>query len=335
MESEQSLTPHSERNRVRRESANSFSYRSALHALLGMSDGVGKHVSYARMVPPVQLRSTPQSLMGQASRLPEALQETDLSGFDDETAHYPDSSAGSPEATALHHRPREEKTLLLSVPPQPDPTSASARYAHPTPRQRDTDATSEHDRGLSAATVSVERPERVPEEITIAVPGTSARPQHFLALAPAKQDDRPVSTAEESEGAARVRAHQRDTGRAHPPERGGLSAIERTSPSTSPLMAESADEVLGRLQGNIVSSASGNVAASIEQLRRTVRELATKMASQQARTPDDVPPQQPVQTPPQAVQRVVIIKQAAPQPRVSRAFWERSYLSRLSWRTLR
>ena len=53
-----------------------------------------------------------------------------------------------------------------------------------------------------------------------------------------------------------------------------------------------------RLQGNIVSSANGDVAASIEQLRRTVRELAAKVASRQARTPDETPPQQTVQTPP-------------------------------------
>lgn len=367
MESERALTPNSDGDHVRRESATPFSYRSALRALLGMSDDMGKHVSYARMVPPVQLRYTTQSLTGQPSHLPEALQETDLSGFDDEVAHDPDSSAGSPGTAVRHHRPLEEKALLLrtSLPSSPMPAAQTARIpeesrkaqpeisassanpvvtnkaaSHPevsiqsTPRQRDPDATSERDRGLGAATARVEQPERVPEEITIAVPGTSARPQHFPALAPAKQEDRPVSTAGESEGAARARGHQRDTGRTHPPERGGRSAVERTPALASPPMTASADEALARLQGNSVSSANGNVAASIEQLRRTVRELATKAASRQARTPDD-PPQQTVQTPPHTVQRVVIIKQAAPRPMAPRAVWERSYLSRLSWRTLR
>ena len=144
-----------------------------------------------------------------------------------------------------------------------------------------------------------------------------------------------MSTAGESESTTRVRGHQRDTGRTQPLERGGLSAIESTSLSASTLVTESADGVSGRLQGTIVSSANGNIAASIEQLRRTVRELAAKVASRQDRTPDETAPQQAVQTPPHAVQRVVVIKQAAPRPMAPRAFWERSYLSRVSWRTLR
>lgn len=101
-------------------------------------------------------------------------------------------------------------------------------------------------------------------------------------------------------------------------------------------MAKSADQALGRLRGsNNVSSVNGDVAASIDQLRRTVRELAAKMASRQTRTPDEAPPRQTVQTPSHTVQRVVVIKPAAPRSGPPRAFWERSYLRRLSWRTLR
>ncbi len=82
MESEQSLTPHSDVDHIRRESAIPFAYRSALHALLGMSDVEGRQVSYAQMVSPVELRYTPQPLPGQLWDLQEAWQETDPSGFD-------------------------------------------------------------------------------------------------------------------------------------------------------------------------------------------------------------------------------------------------------------
>jgi hypothetical protein len=342
MESEQSLTPNSDGDRVQqRASANPFSYRSALHALLGMSDSEGKHVSYARMVPPV--RYTPQSFL-------EALQETDLSDFDDEAAYHPGSSAGSSGAAAPHHAPFEGKgSSLLSV-PQPSPTGTPASYANPvvanrsshleastrhTPRQRDIDVTSEHDRGLGAATAKVDQPNEVPQEITIAVPGTSARPRHFPALAPEKQDDRPVSTTEEGKGVARASGHHRGLRSTLSPERGEQLAGERKPTSESHLIAESEDGALGRLRGNVRSSVNGDVTASIEQLRRTVRELAAKVASRQARTQDETPLQQTVKTPPQAVPRVVVIKQAAPRSGPPRAFWERSYLSHLSWRTLR
>jgi hypothetical protein len=92
--------------------------------------------------------------------------------------------------------------------------------------------------------------------------------------------------------------------------------------------------VLERLRTNTESSANGDIAASIEQLRHMVRELAARVALQQVRASDGPQPRQTGKTPPQAVQRVVI-KQAAPQSRVPRAFWERRYLHRLSWRSLR
>jgi hypothetical protein len=343
---EQSLTPNSERGRVQRESTDSFSYGSALEALLGMPDVAGKHVSSPRMLPPVQSRYATQSFLA------EALPETDLTGFDDEEAtHDPASSAGSPGAAVPHHGPFAGKGLSLpSVPPQPGPMGAPARHANPvvahrasqpgisishTSRQRDTDATSEHDRGFGAATVRVERPDQVPEEIDISVPGISARLQHSPALTTEKQDERPVSTAGEGEGAARARGHQRGTGSTEPPERGGLSAVERQSASAGDLMAESEKRASGRLRGIVESSVSGDVAASIDQLRRTLKELAAKVASGKARTQDETPTQQTVQTPPPAVQRVVIIKPAAPRSGPPRAFWERSYLGRWSWRTLR
>jgi len=186
-----------------------------------------------------------------------------------------------------------------------------------------------------AATARVERPDEGPQEITIAVPGISERRLHFPALAPAKQDDSPASTAEEVEGAAREREHPTSIRSTQPAERGGLSSVERPPTLASHLMAESEAGAIGRLQGQVESSVNGDVAASIEQLRRTVRELAAKVASRQARPHDDLQPQQTVQTPPQAAPRVVIIKQTAPRSGPPRAFWERSYLSRLSWRTLR
>lgn len=330
MESEQSLTPNSAVDHVRRESATPFSYRNALHALLGISDADGGHVHYARTLPPVELRYPPQPVPDQPWHLPEAWQETAPSGFDEAAARHPGPSAGRPGSAAPHHAPSEEQALaLLGVPSQPGSLPA-VQTVQPL------EASSQAQPGVSGvATARVERPDERPQEITIAVPGISERRLHFPALAPAKQDDRPVSTAEAVEGAAREREHPTGIKSTQPAERGGLSTVERKPASASHLMAEREAGAVGRLGDNIVSSANGDVAASIEQLRRTVRELAAKVASRQARSPDEAPPQQTVQTPPRAVQRVVIIKPAAPQSGPPRAFWERSYLSRLSWRTLR
>ena len=279
MQSEQSLTSNSNVDSIRHEDANPFSYRSALQALLGMSNVEGRQVSYARMVPSVQLWDIPQPLTGQPAPLPEAVQETGLS-FDDAVVPNSDSPASSPGASTPYHGLLEQKAMApLRVPPQPRPMPAahtartleesstaqpraSARYANlvvahraspieasiqHTLRQRNTDTTSEHDRGSGAAIAKVEQPDKVLEEIAITVPGTSKRSQHFPALAPAKHNDRPVSTAEESEDAAKERGHHRGLRTTQPPERGGLSAVERKPASESHLMADSAEVAVGRL----------------------------------------------------------------------------------------
>jgi hypothetical protein len=76
-------------------------------------------------------------------------------------------------------------------------------------------------------------------------------------------------------------------------------------------------------------------ARSIEQLQRMVRELAAQVASWQTRAAHEGQRQQTEQQPPRRAERVVIIKQAAQPSGPPRAFWERSYLGHLSWRTMR
>src|SRR5262245_12205693 len=113
MESEPSLTPNSAVDHVRRESATPFSYRSALHALLGLSDIEERHVNYARTIPPVELRYPPQPLPDQPWPLPQAWQETDPPGFDEASAHHPGRSAGPPVPTASPPRPVAEQAMVL------------------------------------------------------------------------------------------------------------------------------------------------------------------------------------------------------------------------------
>src|SRR6266545_1863564 len=164
----------------------------------------------------------------------------------DASTHHPDRSAGHPGPTAPHHGPFEEKALaFLGVPPQsgPMPVVHMARIL---------EASSRAQPGASgAATARVERPDEGPQEITIAVPGISERRLHCPALAPAKQDDRPVSTAEEVEGAAREREHPTSIRSTQPAERGGLSSVERPPTLASHLMAESEAGAIGRLQGQV------------------------------------------------------------------------------------
>jgi hypothetical protein len=76
-------------------------------------------------------------------------------------------------------------------------------------------------------------------------------------------------------------------------------------------------------------------AGAIEQWQRAVRELTAKVASWQTQIPHESQRQQTEQKPPRRAERVVIIKQAAQRSEPPRAFWERSYLGHLSWRTMR
>jgi hypothetical protein len=76
-------------------------------------------------------------------------------------------------------------------------------------------------------------------------------------------------------------------------------------------------------------------AGAIEQLRGAVRELATKVAAWQTQTPHESQHPQTEHKPPRRAERVVIIKQAPQRSGPPHAFWERSYLGRLYWRTVR
>lgn len=84
-----------------------------------------------------------------------------------------------------------------------------------------------------------------------------------------------------------------------------------------------------------INQSNRDAAERIEQLRRTVQELTSKVSTLQARTNNETKQQQPEQTPPPPTQPVVIIKRASNQARTPCAFWERSYLSRFHLRTLR
>jgi hypothetical protein len=377
MESEPSLTPISAVDHVRRESATPFSYRSALHALLGLSDIEERHVSYTRTVPPVEVRYSPQPLPDQPWHLPQAWQETDPSGFDEAAAHHPAPSAEPPApdaamptgVTRLGARGERENLPQQVIEGEGvateeretgdrggirETTGNRSRVSRPGAsmpsilQQGDPDVTAAHGGVSGVATARVEQPDAGPQEATIAVPGISERRLYFPALAPAKQDNGSVGTTEEAEGAAREHEPSMSLdSNVYPPipsfggagEGEGAAARREPHPSpwpeAGPLRTASEAETVGRLQDEVDAGANGDVAASIEQLRRTVRELAAKVGARQARPHEDLHPPQAAQASPQAAPRVVIIRPAAPQSGPPRAFWERRYLSRVSWRTLR
>ncbi|MDD5319219.1 MAG: hypothetical protein PHD43_01135 [Methylococcales bacterium] len=82
-----------------------------------------------------------------------------------------------------------------------------------------------------------------------------------------------------------------------------------------------------------VNGASRAATDRIEQLRNAVHELAAKQSPPREQTHDEAELQQQQLPPP--VQQVVIVRQPASQARISHAFWERSYLSRIRIRILR
>ena len=84
-----------------------------------------------------------------------------------------------------------------------------------------------------------------------------------------------------------------------------------------------------------VSPAGRAIFERIAQLQRATQDLATKLAAQQGRSRETTNWQQPAPPPPPPGQPVVIIQRVVGSPTGPRAFWERSYLGRTSWRMLR
>jgi hypothetical protein len=123
-----------------------------------------------------------------------------------------------------------------------------------------------------------------------------------------------------------------------PPERQAGRALavnaagERWDAPTArlPTAAPQSDSGVGA-----VSPAGRAVFERIAQLQRATQDLAAKLAAQQARSRETTSWQQPAPPPPPPVQPVVIIQRTVGSPTAPRAFWERSYLGRTSWRMLR
>lgn len=127
---------------------------------------------------------------------------------------------------------------------------------------------------------------------------------------------REAQTAREPARAAQRPAPTTDNAEARP--------LPSSRPSAGPFVQASV---------NGTDRANTDLAQRLEQLRRTVGELAAKVAAQPARNHDESQHYQ--QTTPQPPQRVVVIKRPAQPSRVPRAFWERSHLNRLHLRTIR
>jgi hypothetical protein len=176
------------------------------------------------------------------------------------------------------------------------------------------------------------------QQTTIAVPGISERSQYFPALAPEKPGDRPALMATEPSPRQVPPADPRlqtaeslaFTGRAQ------ASLTEVISKAQARAHQNEATLPLDLRPWRVPSPATKEgEAGSIEQLQRTVRELAAQVASWQTRTAHESQRQQTEQQLPRRAERVVIIKQAAQRSGPPPAFWERSYLGHLSWRTMR
>jgi hypothetical protein len=363
MEPEQSPTPNNDVDSIRRDAATPLHYRSAVRALLGMPEAEGENPTFARMVPPVGFQYHLPSPIDETSHSPHDFEDTVPSALDEAQTRELPSSEGILAGTAPASWPIEAlRKWLLDTPPPSPPTTAVPRPStleqHTAPPQ-DAGATSEQDREFIAPPATAGQEGGVREHITIAVPGISERSQYFPALAPENPTDRPASMTTER--------YPRPLAPENPTDRPASTATEPSPrqivPSDPPRqIAErllSPDQVqtsLPEVASKIQARASQNEATppvdlrprplpsptmkegearSIGQLQRMVRDLAAQVASWQTRMAHESQRQQTEQRPPRRPERVVIIKQAAQPSGSPRAFWERSYLSRLSWRTMR
>ncbi|MGD9100097.1 MAG: hypothetical protein PVF45_06420 [Anaerolineae bacterium] len=175
--------------------------------------------------------------------------------------------------------------------------------------------------------------------------GVSERGQSFPTSSPAKKDDAPAEKAENQSrqevapvGPAvgswdvfQVRPHD-TTEPSKRMERTGLEILGVTTPPLSPTTVRTRGG--GSVRPNAVNRSNAEAAHTIAQLQRAVQRLTARVAPQPARTEQETRRQQPAPAPPAPpVQPLVVVRRSP--PRTPRAFWERSYLSRLRLRTLR
>jgi hypothetical protein len=370
MEPEQLPTPNNDVDSILRDAAAPLHYRSTVRALLGMPDAEGENPTFARMVPPARFQYYLHPPTSEASRIPNPIENTDPATFDEAPASELQSSEGILGGVASHHRPIEAlRKWLLDAPPQSPPTTAAPRpstlerppgaqsdaadrysnptvdtrashhrgLSQPTAQHQGTGVTSERGRESVAATAKAGQSGEVLEQTTIAVPGISERSQFFPALAPENPGDKPASTAMEPSPL------QVPPGDPHRQTAESLASPAQAQAS----LTEVTRKVQARAKQNeallpldhpwrVPSPAmKEREAGAIEQWQRAVRELTAKVASWQTQIPHESQRQQTEQKPPRRAERVVIIKQAAQRSEPPRAFWERSYLGHLSWRTMR
>jgi hypothetical protein len=371
MEPEQSPTPNNDVDSILRDAATPLHYRRAVRALLGMPEAEGENPTFARMVPPVGFQYHLPSPIDAASRIPHAFEDTVPAAFDEAQTREQHSSEGLRAGPAPTSWSIEAlRKWLLDTPPPSSPTTAAPRPStleqptgappgaadtHPTPaadsrtrdqrgssqptaRHQDAGAPSEQARAPVAATATAGQSDDVLEHTTIAVPGISERSQHFPALAPENSADRPTSTATEPSPRQGVTSDppRQTAERLSSPDQAHASLAEVPRTIQARANQNEATLPLDLRPWRVPSPAmKEGEARSIEQLQRTVRELAAQVASWQTRTAHESQHQQTEQQPPRRVERVVIIKQAAQPSGPPRAFWERSYLGHLSWRTMR
>jgi hypothetical protein len=360
---EQSPTPNNNGDSIRRDTATPLHHRSAVRALLGMPEAERENLTFARMVPPARFQSHLHPPTGEAFHSPHPLEDTVSSDFDEAQTSELHSSAGIRGGAAPTPWPFEAlRKWLLDAPPRSPPTTAAPRpnTLEPSPRAQPDAAdryptpavdtrtsdhrgfaqstASERDRASVAATAPAGQSGDVLEHTTIAVPGISVRSQYGSVLAPEKPGDRPASPAMEPS------PRQVPPG---DPRRQTAESIASTGRAQASL-TEDTRKVQARAHPNEATlspdlhqwrvpspAQKEGETRSIEQLQRMVRELAAQVAAWQTRTAHESQRQQIEQQAPRRAERVVIIKQAAQRSGPPRAFWERSYLGHLSWRTLR
>jgi hypothetical protein len=343
-------TPNKAADSILRHAATPFDYQGAVRALLGMPGAEGESPILARTVPPVGFRYDRHPPTDAASPIVHPFEDAVSSPFDEVRTSTRDGPEGMLAGAAPDHRWVESlRKWLMDTPPPSPPTTAAPmpstpaqppgaqsnavdRDPSPAVDARSSDqrssserTASERDRGSVVANPNAGQPGDVLERTTIAVPGISERSQYFPALAAENPADRPSGTAAEPP------ARQAPTGDPYRQTAIGSPSTERAygTPKAATLAPE--------LQPwHIPSPATQpGEAESIEQLQRTVRELAAQVASWQVRQAHAGQPRQREPRPPRPAERVVIIKQAAQHSGPPRAFWERNYLGHLSWRSRR
>jgi hypothetical protein len=321
--------------------------QSKVRSLLGLPPQPNLVLTYPSPLPPVGLHYPTEPVMDMGSQPDVSMSPTAFGDERDEVT-YAVSLSPRPEPVdgVKNGRDEEASSIRKALPSATVGAKTQATRYRPSPWQQEADvahqsATASDVKDTARAGADSEHVEpsgMPPERTNLNVPGISKKALSFTALPReaastiAEQHSKQGGISPQEPAHQIAAAPTAAKNEARPPR------TPPTSPSHfSPRLLEKGAPSSGNrgnfpVQPHQPAPASRAAAATLEQLRHTVRQLTVKVAAHSAQAPQD---KKREPEPPPPVQHITVVNKVAKAPGGAHAFWERRYLGRLRFKGVR